>query len=211
MGTVGVSSTPLATTPALRVSFMGEVQRGHSRDSFTLGNYNANRATAFSMSTGGATNNDHDHDGGHNNDNDNNGNDNDNDEVMDVDSAIPPLLTAAASSSSTRGSGLLLGPQSVPHSAAITDATRSSYMTNNTSTASRISGLSDFPVPPNQTVVSLDRVEVLKSYFGGSDGDGAQAQAQAQPQVSASPEAGPSQPLLPRERSADGHEPELHE
>jgi hypothetical protein len=48
---------------------------------------------------------------------------------------------------------------------AATEVTRSSYLTDGTGT-SCISGLSDFPSPPTQTVVSSDRVEMLKSYFG---------------------------------------------
>lgn len=180
-----------------------------------LGNYDADRATASSTYTADATDNDDDDD-----DDGDDGDDNDNEEE---DSTLPPLLVVP----SIRGS--VLEPQSVPHSAAMTDATRSSYMTNDTA-ASRISGLSDFPLPPNQTVVSLDRVEVLKSYFAddahalepepglvaavsrrasqidGPSGTDGQAAATAtrleQPSL-----AGPSQPS--RERSADG-EPELH-
>ncbi len=141
VGTVGAASTPLATTPALRLSFVGDVHRGRSQDSLILGNYDADRATASSTYTADATDNDDDDD-----DDGDDGDDNDNEEE---DSTLPPLLVVP----SIRGS--VLEPQSVPHSAAMTDATRSSYMTNDTA-ASRISGLSDFPLPPNQTVVSLD-------------------------------------------------------
>ena len=159
---------------------MGDVHRGHSQDSLTLGTYDLAAAddddTASSTSTGDATDNDHDHDGGRGEE----------EEAEEENSVLPPLIV----------SGSLLGPQSVPHSA-VTEATRSSYTTNDTGTASRISGLSDFPVPPNQTVVSIDRVQALKSYFGSD----------AHEQVPAGQESpGPSRPS--RERAAGG-EPEL--
>ncbi|KAH9061731.1 hypothetical protein EDB83DRAFT_2385459, partial [Lactarius deliciosus] len=156
VGTVGAASTPLATSSALRLLFVGDVHRGRSQDSLTLGNYQADRASASSTSTADATDND--------DDNDDNGNDNE--EVGEAEAEEDPTVLPLLVVPSMRGS--VLGPQSVPHSAATTDATRSSYMTNDTG-ASRISGLSDFPLPPNQTVVSLDRVEVLKSYFAGDD------------------------------------------
>jgi len=63
-----------------------------------------------------------------------------------------------------QGSRTSLLPAAI-HSAT-TEVTRTSYQTDGTGT-SRISGLSDFPAPPNQTIVSSDRVELLKSYFGG--------------------------------------------
>lgn len=217
VGMVDVASTPLATTPALRLSLMGDVHRGHSQDSLTLGNYGADRASASSASTGDATDNDHDHDGGHNDDdNDDNDNDNEEEEVEEEeeeDSTLPPLRVMSSSSQQTRSSGGLLRPQSVPHSAAMTEATRSSYMTNDTGTASRISGLSDFPVPPNQTVVSLDRVEVLKSYFANDTQEPSEPAGQDAPAAAAMPLeepslAGPSQPS--RERSSADGEPEHH-
>ncbi|KAI0247995.1 hypothetical protein BJV78DRAFT_1156825 [Lactifluus subvellereus] len=57
-------------------------------------------------------------------------------------------------------------PSSLP--SATTEVTRSSYTTNTTNDTgtSRISGLSDFPVPPTHTAVSSDRSSMLKSYFG---------------------------------------------
>ncbi|KAH8983763.1 hypothetical protein EDB92DRAFT_1889742 [Lactarius akahatsu] len=206
--TVGAASTPLATTPALRLSFVGDVHRGRSQDSLTLGNYQADRASASSTSTADATDND----------DDDNGNDNE-EEVEEAEAEEDPALLPLLVVPSMRGS--VLGPQSVPHSATTTDATRSSYMTNDTG-ASRISGLSDFPVPPNQTVVSLDRVEVLKSYFAGDDAHApnrstsqiddpagkAAAVAAAAMRLEQPSLAGPSQSS--RERSADG-EPELHQ
>lgn len=73
---------------------------------------------------------------------------------------LPPLLTA---SPLHQGSRTSLLPAAI-HSAT-TEVTRSSYQTDGTGT-SRISGLSDFPAPPTQTIVSSDRVELLKSYFG---------------------------------------------
>lgn len=161
VGTVGAASTPLATTPMHRLSFVCDVHRGPSEDILPLGNYDDDdddRASASSTSTADATDNDdddEDHLGGVNDEYTD-----DDDEDGEGDSTLPPLLVV----STLRGSALL-DPQSVPHSA-MTEATRSSYMTNDTATASCISGLSDFPAPPNQTVVALDRVEVLKSYFG---------------------------------------------
>lgn len=77
---------------------------------------------------------------------------------------LPPLLTA---SSLHQGSRTSLLPPAI-HSAA-TEVTRSSYQTDGShgTGTSRISGLSEFPAPPTQTIVSSDRVELLKSYFGG--------------------------------------------
>jgi hypothetical protein len=74
---------------------------------------------------------------------------------------LPPMLVT---SDLRHGSRTSLLPAGFP--SATTDVTRSSYQTDGTGT-SRISGLSDFPAPPTQTVVSSDRVELLKSYFGG--------------------------------------------
>ncbi|KAH9053338.1 hypothetical protein EDB87DRAFT_238861 [Lactarius vividus] len=199
VGTVGATSTPLATTSALRLSFAGDVHRGRSQDSLTLGNYEADRASASSTSTADATDNDDDDDNG-----------NDNEEVEEEDPTLLPLLVVP----SMRGS--VLGPQSVPHSATTTDATRSSYMTNDTGTASRISGLSDFPVPPSQTVVSLDRVKVLKSYFADDDAHAPRHMASQidDPAGKAAAVAAAAMRLeqpsgqSSRERSADG-EPEI--
>lgn len=154
VGTVGVASTPLATTPAHRLSFVCDVQRGPSQNSLTPANYDDDRSSVSSTYTADATDNDDDDDIGGVND------DYSDDEDGEGDSTLPPLLVV----STHRGSGLL-DPQSVPQSA-MTERTRSSYMTNDTATASCISGLSDFPAPPTQTVVSPDQVEVLKSYFG---------------------------------------------
>ncbi|KAI0063839.1 hypothetical protein BV25DRAFT_1899064 [Artomyces pyxidatus] len=53
---------------------------------------------------------------------------------------------------------------SAPRSA-YTELTRSSYITNGTDT-SRMSGLSEFPAPPQQFVVSADRASIFHSYFG---------------------------------------------
>jgi hypothetical protein len=168
---------------------MGDVHRGPSQDSLTLGNYDDDDdrpTSASSTSTGDATDNDHDHDGG-------------GEEGEEEEDSTLPLLVDPSS---------LLGPQSaVPLSATMT---RSSYTTNDTGTASRISGLSDFPVPPNQTVVSLDRVQVLKSYFGndphaqvpaGQEATETPAAAAAAMRLQQPSLAGPSQP---------SREPELH-
>ena len=118
MGMVEAVSTPAATVSTHRLSFMGDVHRGYSRES---------------LQSGGADDEEH--------------------------PRFPPLLTA----SPLHGSRTSL-PAAI-HSAT-TEVTRSSYQTDGTGT-SRISGLSDFPAPPTQTIVSSDRVELLKSYFGG--------------------------------------------
>ena len=82
---------------------------------------------------------------------------------------LPPLPSSTSPHSrSSRGSL----PAGLP--SATTEVTRSSYLTDGTG-ASRISGLSEFPVPPSQMVVPSDRVEFLKSYFdegSGSDASG---------------------------------------
>lgn len=120
MGTVEAVSTPAATAPTHRLSFIGDVHRGCSQES---------------LQSAGAD------DEGH--------------------PLLPPLLTA---SPLHQGSRTSLLPAAI-HSAT-TEVTRTSYQTDGTGT-SRISGLSDFPTPPTQTIVSSDRVELLKSYFGG--------------------------------------------
>ncbi|KAI9511037.1 hypothetical protein F5148DRAFT_1281206 [Russula earlei] len=116
MGTVEAVSTPPATIPAYRLSFMGDVQ-GHSQESLL-------RVTA--------------------------------------DTRAPSTPSPILASIAHQGSRTSLLPAALP--SATTEATRSSYLTDGTGT-SRISGLSDFPAPPTQTVVSSDRVEVLNSYF----------------------------------------------
>jgi serine/arginine repetitive matrix protein 2 len=65
-------------------------------------------------------------------------------------STLPPLLVI----SNYQSGGTSLLPSALPSST--TEVTRSSYTTNDTGT-SRISGLSDFPVPPTQTSVPSDR------------------------------------------------------
>src|SRR6266404_9456448 len=146
IGTVGVASTPLATTPAHRLSFAGDVHRGRSQDALVL---DAGRTNSTSICSVTATHNDTDED---DEDEDDSKDDDDDEEEEqeeeDTTTTLPQLLVISTS----------LRPndpqQSVPQSAAITEATtrsRSSYMTNDTGTNSRISGLSDFPVPPNQT------------------------------------------------------------
>lgn len=65
-------------------------------------------------------------------------------------STLPPLVVVSNYQSGS--SGRL--PSALPSST--TEVTRSSYTTNDTGT-SRISGLSDFPVPPTQTSAPSDR------------------------------------------------------
>ena len=158
--TVDVASTPLETTTVHRPSFVCDV---HSAPSQSPNNDDHDRASVVSSTyTADATDNDDDDAGGVNDDEEYT-----DDEEGEGDSTLPPLLVL----STHRGSGGHLEPPSAPYSAA-TATTRSSYMTNDTATASCISGLSDFPVPPTQTIVSLDRVEVLQSHFGDNDDDG---------------------------------------
>ncbi|KAF8268111.1 hypothetical protein EI94DRAFT_1800872 [Lactarius quietus] len=160
--------------------------------------------------TGDATDNDdHDEDGDDVDDDDDEG---------EGDSTLPPLLVVSTMRSSGSGHLDISQPQSVPQSA-MTEATRSSYMTNDTATASCISGLSDFPVPPSQTIVSLERVEALKSYFADdqlppalsrriSVGDVPRIVTDGQVTAEQPPVAGPSHPS--RKRSTDD-EPELQQ
>ncbi|KAH9959954.1 hypothetical protein BC827DRAFT_1268453 [Russula dissimulans] len=86
---------------------------------------------------------------------------------------------------------------------ATTEVTRSSYLTDGTGT-SRMSGLSDFPAPPTQTVVSSDRVEILKSYFGDARSRPASSHTQTDRAsgtgtVAAAPQ--PRRPASPSRRS----------
>jgi hypothetical protein len=166
--TVDVASTPLETTTVHRPSFVCDV---HSASSQSPNNDDADdRASVLSTYTADATDNDDDDDAGGVNDDYDEYTD---DEEGEGDSTLPPLLVLSTNRGS--GGGLHhLEPPSAPYSAG---TTRSSYMTNDTGTASRISGLSDFPIPPTQTVVSLERVEVLKSHFGDNDGEGRGAPA----------------------------------
>jgi hypothetical protein len=121
MGTVEAVSTPAATAPTHRLSFIGDVHGGYSQES---------------LQSAGAGDEEH--------------------------PLLPPLLTASPLHQGSRASSLL--PAAIQ--SATTEVTRTSYQTDGTGT-SRISGLSDFPAPPTQTIVSSDRVELLKSYFGG--------------------------------------------
>jgi hypothetical protein len=44
-----------------------------------------------------------------------------------------------------------------------------------------MSGLSDFPVPPSQTVVPSEHVEILKSYFDDGSGSDCGGNVQSRP------------------------------
>ena len=90
---------------------------------------------------------------------------------------------------------------------ATTEVTRSSYTTNTTNTTndtgtSRISGLSDFPVPPTHTVVSS---EILKSYLGDANSRSV-PQADGPRTSQQSPLAGPSQ-LSPESHASEPSAP----
>lgn len=146
MGTVEAISTPSATVPPMyRLSFMGDVHGGFSQESLSV---SRSRSRSQSLLQVDATaNND------------------------SSSSLLEPRshLMAPHRSRSSRSS---LIPAGLP--SATTEVTRSSYLTDGTG-ASRISGLSDFPAPPSQTVVPSDRVEMLKSFLddgSGSDGSG---------------------------------------
>jgi hypothetical protein len=157
MGTVEAITTPSATVPLThRLSFMGDVHGGVSQEFLSL-----SRSQSHSQLQVNATAN--------------------NDSSTSLLEPRPPLLLASSSvmslphSRSSRGSPL---PAAL-HSAT-TEVTRSSYLTDGTG-ASRISGLSEFPAPPSQTVVPSDRVEVLKSFLDDGSGSDASSNAQSRP------------------------------
>jgi hypothetical protein len=138
VGTVDASTPIEMTTSDQHLSFICDVHGGpanHSEDSLPLATYNATYSDDDDVSStysADAVDNDDEHE-----------------HLLDDDegegaSTLPSLLDVPR----------LL--DAAPHSAK-TEGTRSSFMTSDTT----ISGLSDFPVPPNQTVVSLDRVKDL--------------------------------------------------
>lgn len=148
MGTVEAITTPSATIPpTYRLSFTGDVHGGVSRESLFI-----SRSQSQSPLGVDATAN--------------------NDSSVSLLEPPPPLLVASPTGRSPRrrSSRSSLLPAGLP--SATTEVTRSSYLTDGTG-ASRISGLSEFPAPPSQTVVPSDRVELLKSYF--EDGSGSEA------------------------------------
>jgi hypothetical protein len=146
VGTLDVASTPIEMTSSdQHLSFVCDVQRGpnHSQDSLPLATYSDDEheheddaSDVSSTYSADATDNDeHEHEHQHLQDDEEEG---------EGGSTLPSLLDVPRFL------------DAAPHSAK-TEGTRSSFMTSDTT----ISGLSDFPVPPNQTVVSLDRVKDL--------------------------------------------------
>ena len=138
VGTVD-ASTPIETTADEHVSFVCDVHDSHppaaasdDDDDGASSTYSANGTDNDEQQQRQQRDGEHDSSAG-----------------GEGDSTLSPLLDVPR---------LLLDSNIIntPHSAK-TEGTRSSYMTNE----SAISGLSDFPVPPNETVVSLDRVKDL--------------------------------------------------
>ena len=156
MGTVEAITTPSATVPpTYRLSFTGDVHGGLSQESLSI-----SRSQSQSQLQVGATTNNN----------------------SSASLLEPPLPLLAASSTGMsprrRSSRSSLLPAGLP--SATTEVTRSSYLTDGTG-ASRISGLSDFPAPPSQTVVPSDRVELLKSYFDDGSGSDASGNVNSRP------------------------------
>lgn len=152
MGTVEAITTPSATVPpTYRLSFTGDVHGGLSQESLSI-----SRSQSQSQLQVDATTH--------------------NDSSASLLEPPPPLPTGMAPRRrSSRSSLLQAGLPS-----ATTEVTRSSYLTDGTG-ASRISGLSEFPAPPSQTVVPSDRVELLKSYFDDGSGSDASGNVHSRP------------------------------
>jgi serine/arginine repetitive matrix protein 2 len=156
MGTVEAITTPSATVPpTYRLSFTGDVHGGLSQESLSI-----SRSQSQSQLRVDATAN--------------------NDSSASLLEPPPPLPMASSTGMSPRrrSSRSSLLPAGLP--SATTEVTRSSYLTDGTG-ASRISGLSDFPAPPSQTVVPSDRVELLKSYFDDGSGSDASGNVHSRP------------------------------
>jgi serine/arginine repetitive matrix protein 2 len=156
MGTVEAITTPSATVPpTYRLSFTGDVHGGASQESFSI-----SRSQSQSQLRVDATAN--------------------NNSSASLLEPPPPLLMASSTGMSPRrrSSRSSLLPAGLP--SATTEVTRSSYLTDGTG-ASRISGLSEFPAPPSQTVVPSDRVELLKSYFDDGSGSDASGNVHSRP------------------------------
>ena len=154
MRTVEAITTPSATIPpTYRLSFMGDVQASVSQESLSISRSQSQLQVDVTAN---------------------------NDNSTALLEPPPPLLMASSTrlSPRRRSSRSSLLPAGLP--SATTEVTRSSYLTDGTGT-SRISGLSEFPVPPSQTVVPSDRVELLKSYFDDGSGSDASGSAHSRP------------------------------
>jgi hypothetical protein len=158
MGTVEAITTPSATVPpTYRLSFSGDVHGRISQESlFTSRSRSRSRSQLRVDATAK------------------------NDSSVSLLEPPPPLPMAPSTGTSPRrrSSRSSLLPSGLP--SATTEVTRSSYLTDGTG-ATRISGLSEFPAPPSQTVVPSDRVELLKSYF--DDGSGSDASRPVSSQI----------------------------
>lgn len=154
MGTVEAITTPSATIPpTYRLSFIGDVHGGVSQESLSMSGSQSQLQVDVTANSDNST------------------------ALLEP----PPQLLMASStrmSPRRRSSRSSLLPAGLP--SATTEVTRSSYLTDGTGT-SRISGLSEFPVPPSQTVVPSDRVELLKSYFDDGSGSDASGSAHSRP------------------------------
>ena len=154
MGTVEAIVTPSATIPpTYRLSFIGDVHGGVSQESLSI-----SRSQSRSRLQVDATSN------------------NNSSASLLEPPPVPPILSSTSPRSRSNTSSLI--PAGLP--SATTEVTRSSYLTDGTG-ASRISGLSEFPVPPSQMVVPSDRVEFLKSYFDEGSGSDASVNAHSRP------------------------------
>jgi serine/arginine repetitive matrix protein 2 len=148
IGTVEAITTPSAMIPPrYQLSFIGDVHGGISRESLFI-----SRSQSQSQLQVDATAN--------------------NDSSASLLEPPLPLLMASSTGMSPRRRSSRSSLLQAGLPSATTEVTRSSYLTDGTG-ASRISGLSEFPAPPSQTVVPSDRVEHLKSYF--DDGSGSDA------------------------------------
>ena len=156
MGTVEAITTPSATVPpTYRLSFIGDVHGVASQESLSI----SRSQSQSQLQVDARTNNN---------------------SSASLLEPPPPLLmaTSTGTSSRRRSSRSSLLPAGLP--SATTEVTRSSYLTDGTG-ASRISGLSEFPAPPSQTVVPSDRVELLKSYFDDGSGSDASGNLNSRP------------------------------
>lgn len=156
IGTVEAITTPSATIPPrYRLSFIGDVHGGISQESLSI-----SRSQSQSQLQVDATAN--------------------NDSSASLLEPPPPLLMASSTGMSPRRRSSRSSLLQAGLPSATTEVTRSSYLTDGTG-ASRISGLSEFPAPPSQTVVPSDRVELLKSYFDDGSGSDASGNVHSRP------------------------------
>jgi hypothetical protein len=158
MGTVEAITTPSATVPpTYRLSFTGDVHGRVSQESLSTSRSRSRSRSRLQVDATAK-----------------------NDSSASLLEPPPPLPMASSTGMSprSRSSRSSLLPSGLP--SATTEVTRSSYQTDGTG-ATRISGLSEFPAPPSQTVVPSDRVELLKSYFGDGSGSDASGNVHSRP------------------------------